>query len=409
MAIDLSTLGRRLREARINSRITQEAAAEAIGVPRTAIVHIEAGNRSISTLELAELAKLYNRPITDFFIDEPTEEADALVALCRVAPAFADNSTVKREISRYLAICREGAELESTLGRQPHSRPPAYDLLDPKRYEAAVEQAEVVAVEERKRLGLGDAAIADLSHLLSAQGIWASAARLPEEISGLFLHHSSIGMVILVNYTHVRARKRFSYAHEYAHALLDRKRSVTVTMKSNSNELIERRANAFASAFLMPKLGVESVLNSLDKGGPSRKFFHFYDVATDESVEAERRSIPGSQQVTFKDIAILARHFGVSYRAAAYRLSDLGVLNRLELRALLAKEPTGRAYLKLLGLDDLDKIDPDKPDKELVSQIVPLAVEAFRRKEISKAKILELSGKIGVSGTDLVELAEAAL
>jgi len=71
-------------------------------------------------------------------------------------------------------------------------------------------------------------------------------------------------MVILVNYTHVHARKRFSYAHEYAHALLDRKRSVIVTMKSNANEWIERRANAFASVFLMPKLGVESILSSLD-------------------------------------------------------------------------------------------------------------------------------------------------
>ena len=54
MTINLAVLGRRLKEARMNCGISQEAAAQAIGVPRTAIVHIESGNRSISTLELAD-------------------------------------------------------------------------------------------------------------------------------------------------------------------------------------------------------------------------------------------------------------------------------------------------------------------------------------------------------------------
>jgi Zn-dependent peptidase ImmA (M78 family)/transcriptional regulator with XRE-family HTH domain len=410
MAIDLATLGKRLREARINSRLTQEAAAEALGVPRTAIVHMEAGNRSISTIELAELAKLYHRPISDFFAEESAEEPDIFITLGRVAPTFANTSTVNREISRYLAVCQEGIALTSLLGRRPHLRPPDYDFTEPMKYEIAVEQAESVAAEERKRLGLGDAPIADLSNLISSQGIWASGARLPDEMSGLFLHHSSIGMVILVNHAHAWARKRFSYAHEYAHALLDRKRSITVTTKGNASELIERRANAFASAFLMPKTGVEFILNTLDKGGPSRRVYHFYDVATEESVEAEHRATPGSQQITFKDVAILARHFGVSYQAAAYRLSDLSVINRAELRVLLNKEPEGKTHLDILKLADLRRVDDEnKPDKELISQIVPLAVEAFRRKEISKKRLLELSEKICIASSDLIALAEAAL
>src|SRR5262245_39296725 len=43
MALDPITLGRRLREARENRRLTQEQAAQAIGISRTALVHIEAG------------------------------------------------------------------------------------------------------------------------------------------------------------------------------------------------------------------------------------------------------------------------------------------------------------------------------------------------------------------------------
>ncbi len=70
MALDPITLARRLREARENRRLTQEQAAQKIGISRTALVHIEAGKRSLSTLELSELAKLYHHSIADFFAED---------------------------------------------------------------------------------------------------------------------------------------------------------------------------------------------------------------------------------------------------------------------------------------------------------------------------------------------------
>ena len=98
-------------------------------------------------------------------------------------------------------------------------------------------------------------------------------------MSGIFLRHSSIGLVILVNYDHPRSRKRFSYAHEYAHALLDRKTtSAIVSSKENSQEFIERRANAFAAAFLLPAEGVRWFLELLEKGGASRRYRITYHV-----------------------------------------------------------------------------------------------------------------------------------
>src|SRR3954451_7486819 len=102
MALDQKTLGRRLKEARINRGHSQGEAADAIGVPRTAMVNIEAGNRTLSTLELAGLAELYNRPIVDFFAptDEPPAEEDALLALHRLPIGYHDNPEVKREVTR---------------------------------------------------------------------------------------------------------------------------------------------------------------------------------------------------------------------------------------------------------------------------------------------------------------------
>src|SRR5215469_12665361 len=77
MALDPTTLGRRLREARENRRLTQEQAAQAIGISRTALVHIESGKRSLSTLELSELAKLYHRSVADFFVEDESQASRA--------------------------------------------------------------------------------------------------------------------------------------------------------------------------------------------------------------------------------------------------------------------------------------------------------------------------------------------
>lgn len=60
-------LAARLKDARVKAGLTQEQAAESLGVTRTAITHLENGNRKASTLELASLAELYGRTISSFF------------------------------------------------------------------------------------------------------------------------------------------------------------------------------------------------------------------------------------------------------------------------------------------------------------------------------------------------------
>src|SRR5207253_6826516 len=117
----------------------------------------------------------------------------------------------------------------------------------PKTAGEAIRQGAYVAKQERQRVGLGEAPIADISDLLNAQGVWATGVRLPDHMSGLFLKHALTGMVVIANFDHARTRKRFSYAHEYAHALLDRDRGGTVTTQENAFELVEKRANAFAA------------------------------------------------------------------------------------------------------------------------------------------------------------------
>ncbi len=412
MNINQAILAQRLKEARESSQVTQEQAAEVLGVQRTAIAHIEAGNRSVSTLELVELAKLYRRDIASFFSEsEPRSEEDALLALYRVAPVFSDDPHIQESVSKCIEICLQGMELEKILDMSRRSGPPAYTLQSPRNAAEAIQQGERVASEERKRICIGDSQVSDMADLITNQGVWASGVELPDEMSGLFLRHQSIGMVILVNYSHHRNRKRFSYAHEYAHCLLDRNQSVSITIPDNQNNLSEVRANAFAAAFLMPEGGVSAYLNALDKGGPSRQTLHVYTPAgtlTENAIEKQRRPTPGSQKIVCQDVVQLAHHFGVSYAAAVYRLKNLGRITQGECTALINDEPHAAMYLKVLQLTD-DAVPNERgPDRHLVNQVAYLAVEAFRRGEISRGKLLDVSQSLGIEGNQLVGLVKIA-
>ena len=70
----------------------------------------------------------------------------------------------------------------------------------------------------------------------------------------------AIGVFIVVNAVMRAVRRRFSFAHEYAHALLDRDRLGTVSRTTERDDLSEVRANAFAAAFLLPAEGVRQFM-----------------------------------------------------------------------------------------------------------------------------------------------------
>lgn len=412
MQIDQATLGRRLRDARNNCGLSQDVVAQELGIPRTAVVHIEGGNRAVSTLELAEMARLYRRPVADFFRETSSTEEDVLTALGRISNEFLNDPKVQQEIEAHVNLCQRGASLRALLDIDALNAPPEYPLTAPSTTWDAVQQGQAVATAERRRLGLGDNPIQDMADLITDEGIWASGTHLPNEISGMFLRHSSIGMVILINFDHPRARKRFSYAHEYAHALMDRSASVTVSRVAEREQLTEVRANAFAAAILMPEGGVHSFLAHWNKCIGSRESIAVYDSATDKSgtvVQASRRSPAGSQQINYQLVAQMAYHFGVSYQSACYRLKALKCINDADLKDLLSKDELALRFLEVLKIkDDLEGRDDEKqmkPDRELAVELFSLAIEAYNRELISKAKLIELGSLVHIERKDMLDLA----
>ena len=363
-------LGTKLKQARENVGMSQADVAAALNLARTAITQMESGKRAVSTLELSQLAALYHRPVSAFF-RAPDAEEDVLAVLHRALPDFGARDAVKKQVSRYLNWCREGHNLERILGRGRRFVLPAYTPPAPKDSWQAVQQGEAIARQERKRLDLGRAPVPDMARLMRTQGIWASVAAFPDSISGLFLSHTSIGMAIFANAAHSRSRKRFAYAHEYAHALMEREAPAALSQAANASEPAEQRASAFATAFLLPADGVAALLESFGKG---------------------------KQRVAYYDVAMLARHFGVSYLAAVYRLKNLHHISPAECDALAEKADMARAYLRQLDyVSDLEGTDDESAiQRALRGDIIYLALEAHRREEISRGKLGDIAQLLDV-------------
>ena len=363
-------LGIKLKQARESVGMSQADAADALNLTRTAITQMENGKRAVSTLELSQLAALYHCPVSAFF-GAPDAEDDVLSVLRRALPDFGARDAVKKQVSRYLNWCREGHNLERILGRGRRSVLPAYTPPMPRDSWQAVQQGESIARQERKRLDLGRAPVPDMARLMRTQGIWASVAAFPDGISGLVLSHTSIGMAIFANAAHSRSRKRLAYAHQYAHALMERDAPVTLSQAANASEPAEQRASAFASAFLLPADGVAALLESFGKG---------------------------KQRVAYYDVAMLARHFGVGYLAAVYRLKNLSHISSAECDALAEKADMGRAYLHQLDyLSDLEGTEDESiTQRTLRGDIIYLALEAHRREEISRGKLGDIAELLDV-------------
>lgn len=399
MPLTQQTIGERLREARLNVRLTQEQAAAALGLERTALPKIEKGARAVSTLELVRFAALYHRDLTELLSEEPLAE-DPFTLLGRIT----GNETPHADgpVGRALRLLKEVARLENFLGDRLRTHPPTYQLPAPQNYDDATEQGKELATLERRRLGLGSGAISDVAEVIAGLGIWAAAVPLPEQVSGLFVAHPRYGLAIFVNQWNRRARRRFSYAHEYAHALVDRNQAPEPSSAENARTFKEKRANAFASEFLMPAEGVLEALERMRKGGTSRASSWTYDIFSDCYEHDEVRLDPTAQRLGLHDVAFLASEFRVSYEMAAIRLKDIGVIRKALLDELLERKEDARSLMKELGLFDTGEED-DQP--YLARQVIALAIEGLRREKISRGRFVDACVLAGTDPDRMLRIA----
>ena len=399
MELTREQLGQRIRAARESCGLTQEQLAEPARLSRIAIGQIETGARSVSSLELDRIAHAVGRDIKSFFADGFVER-DALSALFRSDAELAEQAELHKALQDSLAVGREMTNLERLLGiDRAQLLTASYDLPHPKSKWDAIKQGQKVATEERQRLGCGTAPVGDLCDLLESQGVRTGTVSLPPNISGLTLVDESIGVFIVVNADHPPVRQRFSWAHEYAHVLVDRNRSGAISRAENRAELLEVRANAFAADFLMPAEGVLQFVQALGKGSASRSQVSIFDGA--DTVQAEQRSAPGSQDIQLYDVALLAHHFGTSRISALYRLKNLRLVDDPEFQRLKTEEDNGSGQAIANFLSAPESTPDQSARDDFRRRFLGLALEAYRRDDITLSKLAELAALVDMRATEV--------
>lgn len=403
MSVRGEELGKRLRVAREARGLTQDNVAQHLGLSRPTVAQMELGNRAVTSLELDQLARLFGRDLREF-LAEDFQEQDALAALFRADEGVGQQPHVVDALRHCASLGREVTNLEQLLGIDREGGAAAvYPLPAPRSRWQAVQQGERVAGQERRRLGLGMAPIGSVSELLETQGVRTALIDLPDDVSGLTMSDPAIGVFVVANRQHHAVRRRFSLAHEYAHALLDRERLGTVSRTTERGDLLEVRANAFAAAFLLPSEGVRQFMTLIGKGGPSRQRADIFDEGG--VIEASTRAVPKTQDTQMYDVAELAEHFDVSRLAGLYRLRNLRFLTDAEFDNLKSQEDAGHGR-EIAALLQLRPVDEDAARDEYRHRFLSLALEAFRRDEISHAKLGELAGMIELSQSQLTDLLE---
>ncbi len=296
-----SELGARIAALREARGMTGEELGAALGLSRSQVSKVEHGTRRLDVSEVAAIADALEVSLGEVL---GTERSGSLALAARVMAApQADGTLPSRRRLRQLLEAeaslaaatglrasrptQSGLDVLALIGDQglPSGRVPWRDGED-------------LAILVRQGLGLGRAPIADVAELAERHfGLDVLAWPTGTAVSGLCAHGHGVAMV-LISTSFPRGHQRFTAAHELAHHLLRDPREIVIDSDLyDGGNPMEKRANAFAAALLMPAEGLRDVI----AGRP-----------VDETVLSE-----------------LMRNFGVSFSALLYRLasSSAGLLS----------------------------------------------------------------------------------
>lgn len=404
MNIDAKELGQKLKQMRETNRVTQEEAAKALHISRATIAQVEAGNRPINTLQLEILARLYKRAVFDFFA--PMHQAGNAPAVFFRITEELRHAVKPDEVEPYLQRLREFTNLERLLGLEWKSKyPPKHEVSEPRSVWEAIEIGEKIGEEERQRLQLGAYPVRDMTELLETQGIRILTISMDEEISGVFMGDQEIGLAIFTNPNHHSLRHTFTLAHEYCHILTDRDRQTVVSSQKTEKDLIEVRANAFAAAFLLPKIGVLRFFEASGKTGYARNYL----TTSGGSIisAAEQRKPLKAAKIQMYDIVHLQNHYGVSWEAAVYRLQNVGLISKDECQDLIAKKEEANQLSRTMNAAEAEKKGDKKP-RDFNIRFLCLALDAYFQELISHRKLEELTNMTGLTRENLQKILSSA-
>ena len=224
--------------------------SSATGIAQSRLGLLEGGEIAPTGDEVLMLADYFRRDFR-FLIADDLADPDASLDVIFRRHGSELSAYDRVAITEFAYLCRCQTQLEAEL--DVRAQPEIFSFVPRGNFFKA--HADQCAQRLRDALNLGPTNVPkDLFASMRKMGFKVFRRRLENSrISGLFLNDAEAGPCILVNLADGMARQRFSAAHEWAHALMDRERA-TMSMigEWNSGELVEVRANTFASRLLIP-------------------------------------------------------------------------------------------------------------------------------------------------------------
>lgn len=242
----------RLTEARIACGMNQTELAASVGVSRQAISAYEQGDKLPEPATMRTIAEVLEQPISFFTGESPASfgpfsanffrktgaDTKKRNAACGVhARWFAQTAYVFDDLANFPAVDLPSFEPESAASS---------------RYQD--EEIERIAEIVREHFGLGLGPISNVVRLLETKGVIVCRLEMKGEKVEAFSFWSGVRpFIFLASDKSSGARARFDAAHELGHLVLHRWIGADEIEEKDRLKEIEREADRFASAFLLPR------------------------------------------------------------------------------------------------------------------------------------------------------------
>ena len=301
----------RIKEAREGRGFTLESFAEALNVSRQAVAQYETGQTSPGGEVMARIIAFTAQPPA-FFVTPRNRASDGISPFWRSLKRMEQHH--RRRIARHLEWAHDIAVFIERFIHLPDVCLPSTPFDSAQGDE---DHIEVTAETVRDLWGLGRGSIGDLSAIFETNGIIVikEAVECPDMDAVSCWQHGRPFVLISEEVTS-GPRSKYNLAHELGHILLHSGVEVT----SRNIDRIEKQANRFAGAFLLPR-------------------------------ETFSQDVLSTSISYFKE---LKKRWGVAISAMVYRSKDLGIISDNQ-HAYLMRQMN---YFKIRKSEPLDDAFP---------------------------------------------------
>lgn len=362
MSIEFSTpaqagakpIPERIKEAREARGLPADIFAEHIGVTRQAVAQFETGQSSPSGETMSKIIATTGQPLS-FFTNFPVRPGELRSPFFRSLKRMELHH--RRRIVRRMQWAGDVTSLLERFIELPTVDFPSFEFDFQSSDSNDIERA---ADQLREHWGLGRGPIRGLAQIMELRGV--IIVREPVNCQDMDAVSCWIGgrpIVLLADEISSGPRDLFNLAHELGHLALH----PDVEVDSSNLDMIEKQANRFASAFLLPQ-------------------------------DTFSREVLGSSIAYFKT---LKKRWGVAIAAMAYRCRDLGILSENQF-SYLFRQMNAQKIRKVEPLDDIFPVNQPSVLGDGIRMLIDHNV--YNQVQIEAALNLNLRDVEGIAGLE---------